>query len=242
MKKIAIVASLLVVLFSGSFLGQNLHGNAVSKVELEALVQEQQITIDNLTSQLTEVNDKLSETTKRLEALESKENSTEGIETRLTKVESNIGDWIYDRPIRKLIDEHEDTLGHLSNRISLLEKINKVDEASIQEYINNLPQNINNAISMQIYNDSFYGCGYSPYPPYQNNCTYPIEKDSLIVQGNIGSNNYNIFNYMSEEKFKELVINAYNENKSDKVTYKNIKVYVNEPFNLMFKIIEIPLQ
>lgn len=237
MKKIATVAGVFVILLLGGLLGQTINVDATSKVELEKLVQEQQITIDNLTSQLAEVNNQLSETTKRLEALENKENSTEGIESRITKVESIIGEWDDERSVIRLINDLDNTF---NKRVLLLEKINKVDEASIQEYINNLPQHISNAIWHAVNIDSNQGCGYSPYPN-QNNCTYPIEKDSLTVY-NIGSNNYDIFNYISEEKFKELVINAYNENKSDKVTYKNINVYVMQPFNLTFKNIEIPLQ
>jgi hypothetical protein len=230
MKKVVIVVGGLFILLLGGFLGQAINVNALSKVELEELVQEQQTTIDNLSLQLAEV-------TKRLEALDSKESNTEKIDSRLSKVETIIGEWDDERSVIRLIYDLDSSF---NKRVSLLEKINKVDAASIQEYINNLPQHISNEIWRTVYYDSNNGCGYSPYPN-QNNCTYPIEKDSLTFY-NVGSNNYDIFNYISEEEFKKLVIDAYNENKSDKVIYKNIKVYVTQPFNLTYKIIEIPLQ
>lgn len=232
MKKVVIIAGVLGILLIGGLLGQVINVNATSKVELEELVQKQQITIDNLTEQLADVNNQLSETSTRLEALENKENSTEGIETRLTKVENIIGQWDSEMSVIQYLNDLD---YRFNKRVLLLEKINKVDDLSIQEYINNLPQLISNAIDRKISNDSY--CW--------SNCTYPIQKDSLVLDpasANIGSNNYNIFDFITEEKFKEHVINAYNEKQSDKVIYKNIKVYVLQPFNLTYKIIEIPLQ
>lgn len=241
MKKILVIGGLLLAIVVSGFIGQTLNVNATSKVELEELVQKQQITIDNLTSQLTEVNNQLSETSKRLAALESKENGTDGIETRLTKVENIIGQWDSEMSVIQYLNDLDN---RFNKRVLLLEKINKVDSISIQKYMTRLPEEISNAISNKIYWDLNNGCGYSSYPN-QNNCTYPIEQESLTLDPAstmIGSFNYNIFDYISEEKLKELVINAYNEKKSDKVIYKNIKVYVIEPFDLTYKIIDIPLQ
>jgi hypothetical protein len=41
---------------------------------------------------------------------------------------------------------------------------------------------------------------------------------------------------------KEIVLNAYNEKKSDKVIYKNLKVYIKQPFGQPPVLLEIPLQ
>ena len=167
----------------------------------------QQATIDALTLQL-------SETTKRLGALESKESSTEQIETRLTHVESTVGKWDTEMSAIQLIN---DTVNKFNNRILLLEKFHHVDDASMQGYITGLPQLISNAMRDRIYYDS--SC-------MDNSCTYPIEKESLIIDDPatyyIGSSNYNILNYITEEKIKEITLNAYNQQKSDKVNYKNI--------------------
>ena len=47
---------------------------------------------------------------------------------------------------------------------------------------------------------------------------------------------------VTEEKIKEITLNAYNQQKSDKVNYKNIKIFIIQPFGQTNKIIEIPLQ
>jgi hypothetical protein len=228
MKKVAKVVGLLVVLFLGGFLGQTLDGNATSKVELEELVQKQQTTIDNLTFQLADV-------TKRLESLESKESNTEEIEPRLTRIESIIGEWDTEMSVIQYLNDLDN---RFNKRVLTLEKIHRLDYGSIQEDIKNLPQHISNVISGNIYYHSST-CGGS----YSNNCTYPIAMESLNVYGStIGSIQYNIFDYITEEKIKEIALNAYNQFESDKVIYQNIKIHVQQPNGQPNTIIEISLQ
>jgi hypothetical protein len=105
MRKIIVLVGIFTILGIGGFIGKAIDVNATSKVELEDIVMKQQADIESLKSQL-------SDTTKRLEALESKQSNTDQFDTRLTHLENSIGAWNTNKTVKQLIDDTNNTLSN----------------------------------------------------------------------------------------------------------------------------------
>ncbi|WP_066320914.1 hypothetical protein [Bacillus sp. FJAT-29814] len=228
MRKIFVIVGFLLVAFVSGSIGKVTNVDAVSKVQLEEMVQKQQITIDILTAQLTEVNKQLSDTTKRLEALESKDSSTDGFEARLTKVENIIGEWDTELSVIQYLNDLD---LRFNKRILALEKLSGIDDESIQRILNSIPQAISSSIKRTIEDDIRF-C-YS--------CTFPIQKEKIMIY-NIGSFNFNILDYITVEEIKEIALATYNQQKSDKINYQYLSIQLNVPLNQTPVTIDIPLQ
>lgn len=138
------------------------------------------------------------------------------------------------------LENAPDSKSLFEERISNLEKANKMDEASIQKYISSqLPQRLVEVMFSTMYAD------VSSCP-----CTQPVEKEALVLTGyNIGSTNYDLFKYLTEDQLKEVSTNAYKETKTkhylfadDKLVYQKILIPVFQPFGAPDIIFEVPLQ
>ncbi len=230
MRKIFVIVGFLLVAFVSGSIGKVSNVDAVSKVELEEMVQKQQITIDNLTAQLTEINKQLSDTTNRLEALESKDSSVEGFETRLTKVENTIGEWDTEMSVIQYLNDLDN---RFNKRVLALEKLSGIDDESIQKKLNSIPQSILSAINGAI-EDDLRGCQYY-------SCTYPMQKEKIRIY-NIGSFNFNILDYITVEEINEIALTTYNQQKNDKINYQYLSIYLNLPLDQNSVTIDIPLQ
>jgi DNA repair exonuclease SbcCD ATPase subunit len=124
-------------------------------------------------------------------------------------------------------------------RISNLEKANKMDEASIQKYISSeLPPRLAEVMFSIMYYD------VSSCP-----CTQPVEKEALVLTGyNIGSTNYDLLKYLTEDQLKEIATNAYKNTKTkhylfadDQLVYQKILIPVFQPFGAPDIMFEVPL-
>ncbi|MGG1397338.1 hypothetical protein ABE288_05835 [Bacillus salipaludis] len=218
-KKISIGIILLLSFFIGSLFNKETNTEAASKKTLEEMVYEQQTLITNLRAELNESKD-------RIENLENKEKSTEGINTRLKSLENSVGDWQNKNGendnITDTLLKLNERVGTNGNNINLLKRLNRIDEDSIKAEVANLKN-----LFYGNFNDQRGSVG-------SNN---KVENPTNFA----GSTYYNIFDYLTEQEIKEAAKTAISEVEKDYDVDFTGKVTLNIQTPTEIRVLELTL-
>ncbi|WP_216831393.1 hypothetical protein [Alkalihalobacterium elongatum] len=236
----SIVGSYSFVQASNSSNFNNGNGQGVSVKELADLVVQQQQAIEELQAELANV---------KLELEEMKNKETSGdmdqFENRLASLESSVGDWRNemetDESMTDGIRHIFDRFGEVESDVNWLKVINQIDTLSIENYINDLPHQIQRAVN-DLTDFEEEECERDD-PRCDEDRVKEYVVDQMFIR--IGVGMYSILDYVTEEEVIQMVKEAVEsyENRShfyDKIIIKHVTVDVIVPGG--HHIIEVPIE